>query len=149
MKIVTYIIITLGMLALLVGLVSCNSPATVQVTSASGQNVNITSSTRLGGRGGVAVKSGDVVVAVYDNNEDSFREGNKTVRLGFWLTALNSIANSVSDAVTTTNATEEATKLSTVEAQERRCDQRNTKDSTLHLGVKCSRAEHSDKATKP
>lgn len=97
---------------------SCNSPARVTVTTKSGANIEIDTSGRIGGKGGMLVKSNDAMVAVYDNNDASFREGSKTLRFITGLIGLSSIANSAADALTTTNASNNAATLEGIKAVE-------------------------------
>ena len=63
------------------GLVACNTPARVIVTNGQ-RTVDVTTSGRVGGRGGTVVRDGTLTVATYDNNDRSFRELNSTVRTG-------------------------------------------------------------------
>jgi hypothetical protein len=96
---------------------SCNSPATVSVTS-DNVNVNITSSARMGGRGGVLAKANGLTVAVYDNNDASFKEGNKTARFGLGMWGASKIAGSLADSFTSTENAKTVAGLEGVKATE-------------------------------
>lgn len=97
---------------LLVFLVSCNTPAVVSITTGNGDAINYKGSGRIGGRGAFAANlPGGARVAIFDNNENSFREGTRTVRTGLWLAGLQNIVSSAADAVTSVKNTESANAL--------------------------------------
>lgn len=70
-------------------LASCNTSATVVV-----DGVHVETAMRLGGRGTITVQRGDLAITASDDNEDSFREGAKTVRFGIGAAELGSVARS-------------------------------------------------------
>lgn len=98
--------------------VACNTPATVRVIPKEGPTIDIKSSGRMGGRGGVIAKTPDVTVAVYDNNDASFKELNKTVRTGIVVAGAAGAASSMADSATSTANAETAAKLSETQAVE-------------------------------
>lgn len=96
---------------------ACNTPATVAVSS-NGTNVNISSSSRLGGRGGVLAKANGLTVAVFDNNDTSFREANKTARLGVGMWGASKISANLADAFSSTENAKTSAGLEGIKATE-------------------------------
>lgn len=103
---------------LFAALVSCNTPATVQVG-----DITVKSSGRAGGKGMIYVSQGDTQIRIADDNEDSFREINKTGRFGLGAAQLGSVARSginaaasVKNAKTAAGVTNTAAKEGTKQA---------------------------------
>jgi len=101
----------LTLIALSVALAACNTPARVVVTNGQ-RTVDVTTSGRVGGRGGTVVRDGTLTVATYDNNDRSFREFNSTVRTGIaWWGAqgvTSDLGNAFSGAYRQSQMTERA-----------------------------------------
>ncbi len=97
----------------LVLLSSCNTPSLVTVG-----DVSVKSSGRVGGNGSVEVVHNGTTVTIRDNNDDSFRELNKTARFGIGAAELGSVARTGIGAFRSVKNTATAANASTAAAQE-------------------------------
>ena len=87
--------IRLPILALCLPLAACTSPAVITVGE-----VTVRTSGRGGGQGTLYVKHGGTEIISSDNNEDSFRELNKTARFAGGVMAATRVARGITDAYT-------------------------------------------------
>ena len=94
-------------------LTACNTPATVTVG-----DVTIKSSGRAGGQGLIYAEHGKTKVLIADNNEDSFREINKTARFGLGVSGAVDLAGIGANAWKSVSNTKTAAGVSTAAGQE-------------------------------
>lgn len=102
-------------------LVSCNTPATVAVSTSSGQRLDVKTSARVGGRGAIiANMEGGTQVAIYDNNDDSFREvasvAKTGIRWGYSVAGIKSLGNTATSIVNSNNALKAAQSADALKA---------------------------------
>lgn len=86
------------LIAFCAGLAACGSNAPVSVTTRDGTSITLGRGYKVGGRGGGAISADGIKVVHYDNYDDSFREGNKTVRRGLDWWGARGVASTLGDA---------------------------------------------------
>jgi hypothetical protein len=94
-------------------LVGCTTPAEVQIG-----DLRVRSSGRAGGQGTLYVRHGATEISTSDNNEDSFRELNKTARFTGGVMAATNVANGITDAIKSVKNTTTAAGVTNTAAQE-------------------------------
>lgn len=78
--------------------VACNVTPEIKITTAAGDQVHISPAARLGGKGGLAARSGGARVVVVDDNQSSFRDFIWGVVTKAFIGEAGSVANAAIDS---------------------------------------------------
>ncbi len=105
MKTLTLLFITL------LGSISCTSKPGSIIVDPNGV-ITATGAQKLGGRSMVYAKNDKTTIVISDNNEDSFREGNKTLRGGIFTWGATSVFSDAASAYQSVKNTKTAADVS-------------------------------------
>lgn len=95
---------------------ACSSPAVVEIHTASGDQLRVVTSARLGGRGGTAAAAGAARVVHYDNNEASFRHAAAAAVARGLFSDLARVGSEAVKGATTVRQAEAAAEMEAVRA---------------------------------